>query len=145
MLIQVVNDGRSIVSSNYWQSSLACLNRYFLSVNAHAFRLLLLPPTMAFYVREMHTAHRVIISRGPWPAERNSDALELMFVNGREYPFAIHVDGQFVDRLPPDSSQADDWIFNVWLPMRSGQPNQALERPAYYRRVTKIPGQRPLE
>ena len=144
MLIQVVNDGRSILSSNYWQSSLARANRYFISVNAHAFRLLL-PPTIAFYIREMHSAHRVIVSRGPWPAAQNPDALELLFVNGSDYPFAIHADVQAVDRLPRDSSQADDWIFSVWLPMRNGRPNQVFERPDYYRRVTKIPCLRPLE
>ena len=72
----IENDGPEILSTNFWQSALARAGTFYLSTNAGAFRLLV-PTQHQGSLREMRRAHTCIVSRGPWPAQRLPEALEL--------------------------------------------------------------------
>jgi hypothetical protein len=143
-ILRIDNHGPLITASNYWRSDLAGGGRLYLSLNAGAFRLLV-PSHLEHVISEMATGKHAVVSRGPWPAAKRVDALEILLDDGTANPFAVHLDTNAVDRLPLDSDQGKEWIFTVWCrPRRKGsRPHKALERPAYYRRVNSLPCMKP--
>ena len=142
--ITISNHGPLITASNYWQSDLARAGKLFLSTNAGAFRLLI-PPAHGNIVAELRTGKHVIVSRGPWPSEQLPDAVEILFDDGSDNPFALHLSPESLDRMPLDTDAGKEWLFTVWTaPRRNGPPHKALERPAYYRRVDALPCLLPL-
>jgi hypothetical protein len=136
--ITIENDGPEIISTNYWTTPHAQRGYYHLSINAGAFRLLV-PDSQLRNIEEWRSAREVIISRGPWPGAGKSDALEILFEDDTDNPYAIHLVVEQVDRLPLPTDmdvpgQPHRWQFSVWT--KSGK---TLQLPARYRIVAKIP------
>src|SRR3990167_2306796 len=126
MILTIENDGPRIVRTNYWSSEHAARGAFYVSVNAGAFRVLV-PEAVRDVVAEMRTAKEVVISRGPWPAERRDDALELLFDDGSASPFALHIGVEQIDRLP--SAQDDgrsDLRCPAWMRGIGDEPIMAL-------------------
>lgn len=137
-LISIQNDGPEIVHTDYWRTSNAARGYYYLSINAGAFRLLV-PESCVANLREWTSAREVLVSRGPWPQAARSDALEILFEDDSDSPYALHLGVEQIDRLPLDvdqdlAGQAARWIFTVWTPT-----GRALALPCRYRRVARIP------
>lgn len=131
--IQIQNDGPEIISTNYWGMPHAQKGYYFLSINAGCFRLLV-PDLQISEIIEWESAREVIISRGPWPQMGRPDAVEILFEDDSDNPYAIHIVPDQVDRMPLVADQAKPWIFNLWT--RYGKRGQF---PAHYRIVPEIP------
>ncbi|NMG30581.1 hypothetical protein [Aromatoleum evansii] len=129
----IVNDGPAVSGTDYFDSPPAKAGYLYLSWNVGAARLLL-PDNRHGWLNEMATASEVIISRGPWSAARGRDALELMFEDGSDAPFAIRLTMEQTDRLPTEMVIADGLDFHVLT--RNGQ---VLQFPARYRRVGALP------
>jgi hypothetical protein len=136
--LQIKNHGQAIVASNYWDSELANDGNAFLSVNAGAFRLML-PDNQLAALADMRTGKLVIISRGPWPAQQRDDAIEVLFDDDSDSPFAIHIGTEQIDRLPLDANVGQQVTCTVW----TRGPNLALSLPARYRRSERLPDLRP--
>jgi hypothetical protein len=68
-------------------------------VNTRAIRVLL-PPAVYGILYEMRTGKSCVLSRGPWPAERRAEAIEIMFDDGSVSPFALHLTPESLDLLP---------------------------------------------
>lgn len=89
-------------------------------------------PFMPFWqVREMRGAEYVIISKGTL---HGRDALELVFEDGSDAPFVIHMLSEQCDRLLPENNQGGGFVVTVWT--RGG--NQ-LRYPGKYRVVENLP------
>lgn len=144
MKLEVRNHGPLILSTNYWDTPECKLGRYLVSINAGAFRLLL-PDVYESALEDMKTAKGVAVSRGPWAAQRLTDAFEFLFDDGTDSPYALHSSPEAFDRLPTDADAAGEWVFSVWTRPRRGKPHKALERPCRYRRSPQIPDLRPWE
>lgn len=144
MTLTIKNHGPLVLSSNYWRSDHATAGNLYLSTNAGAFRLLV-PPLLETIVSELATGKAAVITRGPWPAAGQDDALEIMLDDGTDRPWSCHLDVRSLDRMPLDTDAGREWIFTVWTrPRRAGdRPHKALERPAYYRRAESLPCLRP--
>jgi hypothetical protein len=142
LLIQ--NDGPKIAATNYWDLDVARQGKALVSANAGCFRLLL-PPAFEPALPDMRTGIEVVVSRGPWPDMGLTDAFEIMFDDGSESPFCIHLVPAAFDRLPTDGNIAHEWTFAVWMRGPGGEPHLALERPCRYRRVPRLPWTRPRE
>lgn len=136
--IQIQNNGPEIKSTNYWDLEHAKKGYFFLSINAGVFRLLI-PDSQFEQIIEMMKAECVIISRGPWPEQEKADALEIMFEDKSDSPYAIWIVPEQCDRLPLDSDVGKQKIFSAWT--RSGK---AFEIPCYYRRVKQLPWMKEL-
>jgi hypothetical protein len=142
-LIQFVSNGPEIISTNYWQTKHAQRGLFYLSTNAGCFRLLV-PAVQEGAIAEMATAREVIISRGVWPERGRHDALEILFEDDSDSPFALHIVTEQVDRLP-DASDRDRpgqparWKLAVWT-----EAGKLLELPCRYRLVKKIPCLKPF-
>lgn len=141
MQIIVVNENRFIRSTNYWESELARQGVMYVAVNAGAFRLLL-PDQSVTDLHEMRTGTSVVVSRGTWYTDHNApqkDAFELLFEDGTDTPFSIHLTSEVVDRIPPEEDEGrEDLIFLAYT--RYGLQ---LELPAKYRRVKRLPCLKP--
>jgi hypothetical protein len=138
-MLTIENDGAEILATNYWQTEYARRGIIYLSVNARCFRLLL-PNAVNRFLADMRTAKEVIVSRGPWPEVGRDDALEMMFEDLSDSPFALHLSRQQIDTMPSsDDDGRTDLKCSVWT---SG-PTKALELPAKYREVPAIPHMKP--
>jgi hypothetical protein len=139
----IKNHGGLIVETNYWQLPRDRGELLRVSINAGAFRLLLRPEAEAA-IADMRTARECVVSRGPWPGAGLADALEILFDDASADPFALHLQVESFDRVPPDSDAGREWLLSVWTrPRRGDAPHKALERIAFYRRVPSIPWLRP--
>ncbi|MDP1817264.1 MAG: hypothetical protein Q8K92_22600 [Leadbetterella sp.] len=117
-LIEIINNGQDIKSTNYWQIKHAQKGFCYLSINAGCFRLLV-PPGVEHAIKEMQTAQEVIITRGPWPNQNRDDALEILFEDHSESPYVLHIVPEQVDRMPSPKDQdlvgkPHKWNFSIW-------------------------------
>lgn len=131
------NNGPEILSSTFWQSEGARRGIFHLSSNAGAFRLLV-PQVQESVIAEMRTAREVVVSRGPWPAQRKDDALEILFDDGTDNHFALHLSIEQTDRLPLAENAAQKWTFTAWT-LQGGEPAKVLTLDCYYRLVPDLP------
>jgi hypothetical protein len=141
MCLQITNHGPLITSTDYWDSELAHAGKLFCSVNAGAIRVLL-PPALYGTLEEMRTGKSCVLSRGPWPAERRKDAIEIMWDDGSDSPFALHLTPESFDLLPGEPEAGREWVCSVYT-AKDGKPHKALERLCHWRRVDKIPSMEP--
>lgn len=139
-LLRIDNDGQSIRWTNYWDSPYAAAGVFFLTWNAGAGRLLL-PPSAESMLSDMAAADYVIVSAGPWPAINKAQALEILFEDHGDSPFAIQIGPEQTDRMLPDGDQGGGFAVTVWT--RAG--GERLRLPGKYRKVDRLPCLQPWE
>ncbi|MNP17111.1 hypothetical protein D3C76_1095350 [compost metagenome] len=135
-MISVVNEGQAIKHMDYWQSEQARAGYLFLSWNAGAARLLV-PDASEALLKEMRGAQHVIIRKGE-PEGRA--ALELLFEDGSDAPFVVHMLLEQSDRLLPEAEQGGDFVVTVWTHGVS-----QLQYPGKYRVVGTLPDLSPWQ
>ncbi|EAY3673144.1 hypothetical protein FGR80_23295, partial [Salmonella enterica] len=106
----IENEGQAVAGTDYWQSVQAQAGYVYLSWNAGAARLLV-PDAAKHLLREMRGAEYVIISKGML---HGRDALELIFEDGSDAPFVIHMLSEQCDRLLPENNQGGGFVVTVW-------------------------------
>lgn len=136
-MIQITNHGPLITATDYWQSDLERAGKLFATVNAGAIRLML-PRVHREIINDLRTAKHCVLSRGPWPDEGLFDAVEILFDDGTDDPFAIHLSPESFALLPAEPPRKQEWVLSVW-DVKRGRPHKALERRCYWRRVEKLP------
>lgn len=143
-LLTISNDGPDILETNFWQLPMARAGKFFVSTNAGAFRLLV-PSLHLGSLRDMRAAPRCVVSRGLYPDMRLPDALELLFDDGTDEPWSLHLAPQACDRMPLDTDAAQPWVLSVWTHRVGQTATKALEKPCHYRRVRHLPDLRPWQ
>jgi hypothetical protein len=136
-MIQIRNHGPLILQTNYWDAELAQQGKLFVSVNAGAIRVLL-PPALYGMLNDMLTGKECVLSRGPWPDMGLAEGVEIMWDDGSDSPFALHLSPNSFDILPAEPSEGREWVCAVYT-WENGQPHKSLERICHWRRVPKIP------
>ena len=142
--LTISNDGPDIVETNYWQTDMAKAGKFYLSTNAGCFRVLV-PSMHSGAVRDMRAAYTCVVSRGPYPDLRLPDALEIVFDDGSEEPWSLHLSPASCDRMPLDQDTAQAWTLAVWVHRVGTTGRKALEKPCHYRRVRRLPDLRPWQ
>lgn len=140
-LIEITNHGPLVTGSNYWGSDLAAAGKVWVSVNAGAVRILL-PPSAYSWLADMRAARECVLSRGPWPAEGKPEAVEIMWDDGSDSPFALHLTPASFDLLPAEPAPGREWICSAWT-AKDGRPHKAVERVCHWRRVPRVPWLKP--
>lgn len=136
-MLTIQNQGQAIVQTNYFDMEQARKGFFYLSWNAGAGRLLV-PDAHIGLIPDMAAAEYVIVSRGPWRAQGNRDALELVFEDRSDSPFAIQLMAEQTDRLLPEQSQGGGFV--ILLQTRQGTH---ATLPGRYRVVPEIPCMEP--
>lgn len=132
-MLTITNNGQALTSTNYWDSEQARAGFFYLTWNAGAGRLLI-PDSQKSVLLDMKTARYVIVSRGPWTEKQGRDALELLFEDGGDSPFCLHLVAEQTDRLIPDKDQGGGFVITAWT--RGGEK---LRLPGKFRKVSHIP------
>ena len=140
-MIVVSNHGPLITSSNYWDSELARAGKLFVSVNGGAIRVLL-PPARYGDLGNMRAGKYCILSRGPWPEQHVREAIEIMWDDRSDSPFALHLTPASFDLLPAEPEPGREWICSTWV-ARDGTPHKSLERICHWRRAPRLPWMKP--
>ena len=136
-LIEISNDGPLIAASNYWDSEYNRAGKVFCSINAGAIRILI-PDSQRALIKEMRTGKEVILSRGPWPDMGLPEAVELLFDDGSQNPFALHLSPTSFDFLPAQPPPGQEWKIIAWESM-NGKPHQVFWSRCRWRQVARIP------
>ena len=137
-MLNIQNNGPDIVFSNFWDLEPAKKGYFFLSVNAGCARLLI-PDGRIAEIEEMKTGKIVIISRGPWSQAGKKEAVELLFEDYSETPYSMNLGAKQIDRLIPSSDNGRDLLFAAY----TRGSIKAMERPAKFRTVKKLPCLKP--
>ena len=135
--IVIVNRGSAIAETNFWDSEEARRGLIFLSWNAGTARVLI-PDAQRHLLREMQTARLVIVSHGPWIVMDKRDAMELLFEDDSDAPFAVQIVANQCDPTPPSTNESSDFEIVVWT--RGGEQ---LRFPGKYRKVKSLPSLAP--
>jgi hypothetical protein len=133
MFIIIHNQGQAIRSTSYWDSEQAKAGYVYLSWNAGAGRLLI-PDRLKPILREMRDAREVLVSRGPWVDQGHRDALELLWEDGSDNPFCLHLVAEQTDRRLPEEQQGGGFVITAWT--RGGLKGRW---PGRYRVVERVP------
>ena len=140
-MLSIHNHGPLITSTDYWESQLAGAGKVFCSVNAGAIRILL-PPSAYTFLADMRPARYCILSRGPWPAESAQDAIEILFEDDSDAPFALHLTAASFDVLPAAPDPGRGWVVSAWI-SKDGRPHKALEKLCHWRQAPYLPCLKP--
>jgi hypothetical protein len=133
-LLRIENDGAEIIETNFFDSDLAKKGGCYLSTNACAFRLLV-PDSRLGFLSDMRTAREVLVTRGAWPAMKQSEAMEILFEDDTNEPFMLILGAPQVERFPTPEDEGRELPFTVW----TRGPVKAETFKAYYRKVNKLP------
>lgn len=131
-MIIIENAGADIASTNYFETSNAKAGYYFVSWNASTARILV-PDSLVGSLDEMRTGRICVISRGKLDG---IDALEIMFDDDSEAPYALHLGLEQIDRS----------IVNDGKPFRVAawtSRGKAGDWKGKYRVVNKLPCMKP--
>jgi hypothetical protein len=131
--IQIANKGQAIASTNYFDSPQAARGLFYLTWNAGAGRLLM-PDSQKPSLLDMRSAKYVIVSSGPWVEQGGLPALELLFEDHSDAPYALTIPLAHSDRHLPSADQGGGFYISVWT--RGGQK---LRLPGRYRKVASLP------
>lgn len=142
-IIETTNHGPLVVSSTYWGSEYDRAGKLYCSVNAGAIRVLL-PGSLRRLIDECRGAEYAILSRGPWPEQGLADAVEILWEDHSDSPFALHLSPESFDLLPAEPDPGQEWVIHLW-DLKKGRPHLALQRRCHWRRVPRIPWLKPLE
>lgn len=141
-MIVVENHGPLILASNYWGSEMELAGKYYASVNAGAIRVMV-PRSLRAEIQECRAAEYAILSRGPWPACGLPEAVEILWEDRTDSPFAWQWSPETFDLLPAEPQPGEQWVISLW-DLKKNRPHKALERPCHWRRVPEIPWLKPL-
>lgn len=141
-MLHIENNGPLIVSSNFWGSEHEQAGKLYISCNGGAIRVMV-PSALQDAIADMQGAEYAILSRGPWPAQRLPEAVEILFEDRSENPYVLHLSPESFDLLPAEPPANQGWILTVW-DLQEGKPRKAIELPCHWRRVPKIPWLKPL-
>jgi hypothetical protein len=140
-MLQIENDGPDIRTTNYWETDPAAAGLVYASCNAGAIRLLL-PPAKEPDIPDMtRGVEYVILSRGPWPAQGLPEAVEILFEDRSDSPYALHLSPESFDLLPAEPPEGREWRLGLW----TAGPRKRADLPVRFRRVQSLPWLRPWE
>jgi len=112
--LRIQNNGTEIAATNYWKTDYAKHGFFYLSANAGCIRLLVpsivsgealqetygRPSEVEDIIREMATAHSVILSRGMYEGQ---DSVEILFEDDSDAPYTQIISLKQCDRIWPKS------------------------------------------
>lgn len=111
-VIQILNDGPRIASTNYWDSEHANTGLCYLSANAGTWRLLV-PEAAEGLLAEMRTGRSATIEPS---MHALGAAWDVVFDDGTDSPFSIAIDKRQVDRaMKPGACRLTVWTQGAGL------------------------------
>ena len=107
-MLEIVNNGQALVSTNYWQTEHANVGLLYVTINAGAIRLLV-PEAAEGFLAEMGTAGSVTIERSIRAEAKG--CVDIVFEDGTDSPFSVAIDERQIDRALGRGWEAP---FTIW-------------------------------
>lgn len=136
--IRVRLEGEDLVESDYWNSVLAARGVLYLVVHQSGV-VLLVPRAHQCALTEMRTGREVIVTRGPWPEQGQKDAVELLWEDGTDAPFAVHLSAPQCRELGTLGWDGPALACRVYTGGPAGEPRLAGEWAARFRTARALP------
>jgi len=121
MNLVIINNGKDILETNYFEHQLNKNNLFYLSFNDKAFRLLV-PSEYLHVVAEMKQAKKIKIMK-----DTDYDMLKIMFDDLSEKPFVLNLDTRLFDRTILDCNIGQKASFSVWTGFVLGKNNHLFK------------------
>lgn len=106
-IIQITNNKTEIINTNYFESLLNKHGKFYVSINAGAFRLLIPDVYLNTMEKELPLAQKMVITR-------DSTMFNILFEDYSETPYQIQLSSNSFDRLPSQQDKGRDFIFSAW-------------------------------
>lgn len=142
LAVRVRLEGQDLVESDYWDSVLAARGVLYLVGHADG-AALLVPRSLEYALPEMRTGREVILTRGPWPEQEQSDAVELLWEDGSDAPFAVHVSAAQCSGLAALGRDGSTLACRVYTLGPDGRPQLAGTWRARFRTAESLPCLKP--
>lgn len=141
----IINDGPLIRETNFWETDYARRGLLYISTNGGAVRILV-PDAQRGSISEMErgTQHVIFSYLKQHLVAQDQLALEVLFEDGSNSPYALHSGPGAFDRYPARPDFHSVWRATVWEQC-AGKPTMRLDLPAYVRTVHQIPCLQPWE
>jgi len=123
-LLRIENNGKEIIDTNYWESELNRGNKYIVSINSGAFRLLVPDAFLGEMKKELPLAKRIIITR-------KENYFDILLDDGSKYPYSFQFSYNSFDRLPSKGDSGKEFIFSAWTHAK-GRPHKFFEKSCHY-------------
>jgi len=140
-MLSIENHGPLIVATNFWETPEEAAGKYLASLNAGAIRVLI-PRSERAAIEECRPSQYAVLSRGPWPVRGLAEAVEILWEDGSDSPYAWTWALETFDILPAEPEAGREWVISLW-DLKKNRPHKALERPCHWRRVPQIPWLKP--
>lgn len=114
MLI-IENDDQNIISTNYYESEFNKYNKFFVSLNAGAFRLLIPERYSNEIQQELKLAQSIKITWKIIPYMREHEGFEILFDDTSDDPYLLQLSKNSFDRLPAEEDINKWFIFSAWI------------------------------
>jgi hypothetical protein len=137
-LITIGNDGQTITNTDYWQHPYAAKGLFFLSTNAGCLRLLVPQPHVHLIPEMTNNVREVVLTRGKM--EGKDDVVEIMFEDGSDAPFSLHLDPGQLDRRWTKQDEGSQCVFAVYT---EGPAKVAEFTRCFLRRASRLPHMKP--
>ena len=135
-MLYVKNNGPLIEETNYWESPPAIEGKLWLTGNAGTFRLLL-PSSWEDNLPEMtRNVSHVVVSRSEYLSTLGF-ALEILFEDGSESPYSIHLSAGQILPMPAKSDARRRFRFAIYV--NQGGTRCVYQTDAYFQVVPRLP------
>lgn len=141
----IINDGPLIRETNFWETEYERRGLFYISTNGGAVRILV-PDAQRGTISEMErgTQHVIFSYLKQHLVAQDQLALEVLFEDGSNSPYALHSAPGAFDRYPAQQDSQSTWRATVWEQC-DGKPKMRLDLPAYVRTVYQIPCLQPWQ
>ncbi len=113
--IIIKNDGKEIISTNYFDSKLNKRGKYYISLNAGAFRLLIPDVYVDEIKRELKLAKRIVITRKALQIDAEVQGFEILLDDKSEDPYIFQFSENSFDRIPEKNDENKTFFFSAWI------------------------------
>jgi len=138
-MINIVNNGPELVSTNYWDTKFGS-SHFAFGANAGTMRLLLSTNLEGDIYGMLEGCDYVVVSTIPDPAERNL-SIEFLFEDHSNSPFVLHsCAGAALGLFPKADPTPVERPLTLWVK----GPRKVATLRAFIRRVPRLPWLKPL-
>jgi len=124
-ILIIENTGPEIIKTNYFSTDYNYHGKFFISLNAGAFRLLVPNSLKNTMIKELALAQKIIITR-------HKKNFNILLEDYSETPFQIFLTSKSFDRLPAQKDAGKTFKFSAWV-QEQGNLKKICEIPCEYK------------
>lgn len=130
----IKNKGKEILDTNYFDSELNINDKFYVSINAGAFRLLVPDKHVNEIKRELELAKEITITRKMFHKGNGIQGFEILIDDNSDYPFYLQLSENAFDRKPSSFNENKSFVFSAWY-REKNEIKKMFESQCFYKRI----------